>query len=180
MCKGIIIGGIANNILGRPRFTADIDAVILLEDEYITKFLRIAKECGFIPRIINIVQFALKNRVILLKHKQSAIDIDISLGLLPFEKEAIAKSIVIKIKNVRFWIPRPEDLIIFKAVANREKDIMDIKEIVNNHPEINTNRIKKIVTEFSHVLEKPEIWDDIKSIITQKKKQGHLKTSQNL
>lgn len=168
--KGIIIGGIASNLLGKPRFTADIDAVMLVEDSNIEKLLRLAKNIGFIPRVKNPIDFALKNRVVLLQHKQSLINIDISLGLLPFEIEAIERSIPIKIGKLDFSIPTPEDLIIFKAVAHREKDLMDIREIVNVNPKIDTKRIKKIVIEFAKALEVPEIWNDLEKIIKQKAK----------
>lgn len=169
-CKGIIIGGIASNLLGSPRFTADIDAVILLENNKISDFLELAEKTGFIPRIENPVNFAENNRVLLLKHKKSSINIDISLGLLPFEKEAVERSIPIKINKLTFRIPTAEDLIIFKAVAHRPKDLLDINEIAKLNPKIDIKRIKKIVIEFAKVLETPEIWIDLKKIIIPKNK----------
>lgn len=143
---------------------------MLVEDSNIEKLLRLAKNIGFIPRVKNPIDFALKNRVMLLQHKQSLINIDISLGLLPFEIEAIERSIPIKIGKLTFRIPTPEDLIIFKAVAHREKDLMDIREIVNVNPKIDAKRIKKIVTKFAKLLGAPEIWDDLEKIIMHKTK----------
>lgn len=162
-CKGMIIGGIANNLLAKPRFTTDIDVVILLADEQISEFLKLAYKIGFIPRVKNPIDFALVNRVLLLKHKKSAIDIDISLGLLPFEISALERSRAFKIGKLTFRIPIPEDLIIFKAVAHREKDLIDIKEIIRNNPKIDIKHIRKTVLEFAKVLEMPEIWSDIKA-----------------
>lgn len=167
-CPWMIIGGIASGLLGKPRFTADIDIVILINDEYISKVLKLARESGFKPRIKNILSFARKNRVLLLKHEKSSIDVDISLGLLPFEKQAIKRSKRQRIGNLSFNLPLPEDLIILKAVAHRPVDIIDIRDIVNNNPKINTNYIKKTISEFARVLEMPEIWNDIKYIITRK------------
>ena len=37
--RGVIIGGVAASILGRPRMTRDIDALILLEEKYWDNFL---------------------------------------------------------------------------------------------------------------------------------------------
>ncbi len=54
---------------------------------------------------------------------------DLSLGLLPFEKQAIKRSKRFRIANIAFNLPTPEDLIIFKAVAHRPRDIEDIAEI---------------------------------------------------
>ena len=41
--RGVIVGGIAVGFLGKPRFTADIDAVFLLSVADIPKFLNLAQ-----------------------------------------------------------------------------------------------------------------------------------------
>jgi hypothetical protein len=161
----MVIGGMAASLLGKPRFTADVDIVALTEDENIFNILKTAENIGFKARINNPVEFAKKNRVLLLRHKKSGIDIDISLGLLPFEKEAIKRSVLHKIGGIALKLPAPEDLIILKAVAHRPQDIMDIREIADNNPAIDRKYIKKIVKEFAEVLEMPEILSDIDSIL---------------
>lgn len=164
-CPWMIIGGIAAGLLGKPRFTADVDIVILLGDKRIEHILQLAGQCGFSPRIKEPLSFAEKNRVLLLRHENSGINVDISLGLLPFEHEAIKRRISHKIDNVTFYLPTPEDLIIFKAIAHRPQDIIDIQEIANNNPKLDVKYIKKVVSEFASVLELPEIWTDIKPIV---------------
>src|SRR5512145_3268242 len=82
--RGVIIGGIAVGFLGKPRFTADVDAVFLLSTQDISQFLDFAQAENIFPRIQNAEEFARKNRVLLLKHNPTETDIDISLGILPF------------------------------------------------------------------------------------------------
>jgi hypothetical protein len=41
--RGVIIGGIAVGFLGKPRFTADVDAVFLLSTQDIPHFLELAQ-----------------------------------------------------------------------------------------------------------------------------------------
>lgn len=175
-CPWMIIGGVASGLLGKPRFTADIDIVILIEDKDVSDILRLAEELGFKRRIKDALGFANINRVLLLKHEESSIDVDISLGLLPFERKAIKKSRQYKIGNVTFNLPLPEDLIILKAIAHRPLDIIDIQEIVNSNPKINIGYIKKTVSEFARILDMPEIWNDIKNIITKKHGSRNSKT----
>ena len=130
-----------------------------------TELIKSAKRLGFKARIKDAVEFAQKNRVLLLKHIKTGINVDLSLCLLPFEKEAVKRSKRFKIGNIGFNLPTPEDLIIFKAVAHRPRDIEDIREIVKIHARINRKYIRKIVKEFARVLGMPEIWQDIESII---------------
>ena len=164
-CQWMIIGGVAASLLGKPRFTADVDVVALVEDKELSNLLKVAKRLGFKARIKDTVEFAKKNKVLLLQHAKTGINVDLSLGLLPFEKEAIKRSKRFKIANITFNLPTPEDLIIFKAIAHRHRDIEDIREIVKIHTKVNKNYIKKIVKEFARTLEMPEIWQDIESIL---------------
>ncbi|MBN1537430.1 MAG: nucleotidyl transferase AbiEii/AbiGii toxin family protein [Anaerolineales bacterium] len=161
----MIIGGIAVSLLGKPRLTADVDAVILLSIEEIPKIIKAASELGLQPRIAQVEAFARKNRILLVRHEESGIDVDISLGVLPFEIEMVERSNIVEIETHRLQLPTPEDLIILKAVAYRPKDLLDIKEIINNHPKIDRRRFESWVTQFSEALEIPEIWDDIKKNI---------------
>lgn len=77
----------------------------------------------------------------------------------------VERSIIFEIEPLRLRLPTPEDLIILKAVAHRDKDLLDIKEIVNIHPGIDRRRIEYWVTQFAEVLEMPEIWFDIEKHI---------------
>lgn len=164
-CPWMIIGGVAASLLGKPRFTADVDVVILINLDDIPRIIKNAYKVGIEPRISDAEVFARKNRVILLKHSESGIGLDISLGLLPFEKEAIEKSKEIKIGDVTLKLPEAEDMIIFKAVAHRPQDMLDIQEIIKLHPKLNVRHIKKALQEFAATLDMPEIWDDVKKFL---------------
>jgi len=125
--RGMIIGGIAASLLGKPRLTADLDAIILLSVRQIPELMDAAGREGFEPRLQDAAGFARANRVLLLRHKKSGTDVDISLGILPFEVEAVERSQIFKAGGLYIRLPKPEDLIILKGVAHRPKDMMDMK-----------------------------------------------------
>ncbi len=164
-CPWMIIGGLAIGLLAKPRFTADVDLVIIIEEENLAKVLESAAKHGFSPRVKDVMGFARQNRVVLLTHMKSRIKVDVSLGVLPFEKEAIERSKVHKIGKIAVRIPTPEDLIIFKAVAHRPQDLLDIRNIVEQYPTLNKAEILKTIKEFSLLLEMPEILKDTKNIL---------------
>ena len=163
--RGIVIGGVAASLLGKPRLTADVDAVILLSVADLSQLMQAAIQVGFVPRLADAEDFARQHRVLLLRHQASGINVDISLGILPFEVEAVERSIVHKVGSLSIRLPTPEDLIIFKAVAHRPQDMLDIKSLVETHPELDRQRIRYWVQEFAHALEMPELWDDIANLI---------------
>jgi len=170
-CPWMIIGGVAASLLGKPRFTADVDVVIIIDLKDLPNIIKTAEKLGLEPRIQDAESFARKNRVLLLQYKKSSINVDISLGLLPFEQEAIKKSRQLKVGGLNLNFPMVEDLIIFKAVANRSQDLLDIQELVNANPKLDAKYIKKALKEFATVLEMPEILKETEKILSTKEKQ---------
>lgn len=163
--QGIFIGGVAVALLGEPRFTADTDAMMLIPMENIPDLIAQAKNLGLIPRLPDAANFAQKSRVVLLQHEETSIDVDIALGLLPFEIEAVERSQLLPIGDLTLRLPTPEDLIILKAIANRPKDKLDLKSIIESSKSLDKNRIEFWVSQFADLLESPEIWLEVESLL---------------
>lgn len=168
--SGLIIGGVAASLLGRPRFTQDVDALISLEDDLWETFLTTGARFGFIPRIADPAAFARKSRVFLLHHRPTAIDVDIALAGLPFEEEAIRQVNRRRIGKLTLPLPTPENLIIMKAVAHRPQDIADIGALVDANPRLDYRRIRRWVQEFSRALDMPDILTDLEKIVSDSKR----------
>lgn len=163
--RGVIIGGVAVGFLGKPRFTADIDAVFLLSIKDIPQFIDRAQAEGIIPRIHDAADFARKNRVLLLKHSPTDTDIDVSLGILPFEEEMVERAKTQSFAGLSVRLPTPEDLIIMKAIAHRPKDLDDIRTIADKYPALDKNRVKEWVRSFGDALELPDLWEQIENLL---------------
>ena len=163
--RGVIIGGVAASLLGTPRFTADLDAVFLLSLEDIPKLLSEAALLGIDPRISDVVSFARRNRVLLLRHTASGTNIDLSLGILPFEVEMVERSSKVDIGSIQLRLPTPEDLIIMKAIAHRPKDLEDIRAVAANHPKMDQERIRFWVDQFGEALDLPALWESISPLL---------------
>jgi len=159
--QGIVIGGLAVALLGRPRVTRDIDALVLLEEEHWPAFLDAGRQFGFAPREADVLAFAHEARVLLLRHQPTAINIDVTLGHLPFEEEAVARATVVRVAGTSVPLPTPEDLVIMKAVAHRERDLLDIEGLMAAHPDLDLKRVRRWVRSFADALEMPEIYDDM-------------------
>lgn len=144
-------------MVGEPRFTRDVDVTVFVnlgdEAKVIKKIITV-----FSPRITNAFEFALKNRVCLVKTKEGY-EIDISLGIPGYEEEVIKRAVECKLeKEYAVKICSAEDLIIYKAVAGRPRDIGDIEGIIlRQGKRLDRDYIKKWLCEFSAMLEMPEI-----------------------
>jgi hypothetical protein len=167
---GVVIGGLAASLLGRPRLTRDVDALVLVSESHWAEFMGKGVKHGFTPRRDDVLAFAQETRVLLLRHQESGIDVDIVFGSLPFEKEAVARATWVELGGVQAPLPLPEDLIVMKAVAHRPQDLADIEAILAAHPKISVRRVRRWVREFAAALEMSEILNDLEAVLLSQRK----------
>jgi hypothetical protein len=167
---GTVIGGVAASLLGRPRVTRDIDALVLLDESKWKDFLAKGVAFGFAPRLSDALTFARQARVLLVRHEASGIDIDIAFGALPFEEEAVARTIWRDLGGIQVPLPLPEDLLIMKAIAHRPRDMADIESILDAQPKLDLRRVRRWVREFATALGTPELLQDLNTIIGRQRK----------
>lgn len=168
--KGVVIGGIAASLLGRPRVTRDVDALVFVQEADWDEFLRTGVESGFDPRDPDPLAFAHESRVLLMRHRPTGIDVDVVFGALPFEREVIRRSREKVIGNIAIPLPHPADLVAMKAIAHRPRDLADIEGILESHPRLDLRRPRRLVKEFADALEAPEIVEDFERVVARRRK----------
>jgi hypothetical protein len=161
----VLIGGIAVGLIARPRATRDIDGMVWVEDESWKAMIAGARRQGFEPRERDPIEFIRQTRMLLLRHERSGVDIDLSLGALPFEREAIERREIVEVDGISLPVPAPEDLIIMKAVAHRPQDLADVAALLSARPDADRVRILATVREFAEALEQPELAADLERIL---------------
>lgn len=165
----MIVGGIAASILGRPRATRDIDALAVAPDDQWTQLLGSSKAHGILPRIEKPLEFARRTRVLLLRHTESGIDIDIILSGLPFEAEAVSRATAHDISGVQVRLPQVEDLLIMKAIAHRPQDLRDIEGLLDVFPTANVESVRHWIRDFAAAAELPDLPQEFEGLLAQRK-----------
>lgn len=152
------IGGITVQHWGEPRFTSDVDLTLLTgfggEEPYVDALL-----AAYPTRIPSARQFALENRVLLLTSSEG-IGIDIALGALPFESDAVDRSRLVELESdAHLRLCSAEDLIVMKCFANRPMDWHDVRGVVlRQRPEtLDWSYIVSSLAPLCEVKEEPEI-----------------------
>jgi len=129
----MVIGGIAVIAHGVPRQTADIDATVWAEAVELEALLRVLAGHGIRPRIADALAVARRHQVILLRHEPSGTPVELILAWLPFERDALARATPVDFGGVRIRVATPEDLVVYKAVAWRDRDRADIERLLALH-----------------------------------------------
>ena len=159
------IGGLALLRWGRHRTTEDVDGTLLTmftnEEKYVDAVLE-----RFKSRISGAREFALQNRVLLLT-ASNGVGIDFSLGGFPYEQQAVGRSSYFEyVKGYNLRTCSAEDLIVFKAFADRGQDWVDISGILERQKgKLDTEYILVNLHPLCELKEAPEICDRIKTML---------------
>jgi plastocyanin domain-containing protein len=137
-----VIGGIAVNLHGYNRLTGDLDILISLTDENISKLIATAKELGFVPRLpVNIEDFALAGqRDIWINEKNMKVftiynpskpleHVDIKIDKPENIEAYIDNCITVQAGDISIPVVSRDDLIKLKMEAGRERDLVDIRAL---------------------------------------------------
>jgi hypothetical protein len=152
-----IIGGLAVQRWGQPRFTRDVDLTVLLPPGSEASALNeIASE--FPPRIADGVAFALEHRVLPVMVRGAA-EADLSLGLPGYEEQVVARAVPYDLGEGRLVrLCSAEDLIVHKALAGRPQDVLDIEGIVARQgAALDADYVRRWLEELSRAAEDPEV-----------------------
>jgi len=152
-----IIGGVAVQHWGDPRFTQDVDLTVVAPPEGSAKLTQQILE-RFSARIPDAAAFARRNRVILVRASNGC-PVDISLGVPGYEESVMLRVVDYEMDPGRsIRICSAEDLVIHKAVAGRPQDIRDIEGIVYRQRDaLDVSYIRRWLSDFADVLADPEV-----------------------
>lgn len=160
-----VIGGFAVQHWGEPRMTMDVDLSLLTgfgeEEAFVDELL--LHYAGRLPDARN---FALQNRVLLLRH-HSGVGIDIALGALPFEDSVVNRSKLVEVEpGCVVRICTAEDLVVMKAFANRVIDWHDVRGVIvrQGSAKMDWRYIQEELAPLCEAKEEPEILDRLISL----------------
>lgn len=159
--KFCFIGGLALQRWGEPRFTRDVDLTLLSplgsEAGSIDRVL-----AGFGARIEGAREFAMRNRVILVR-SGSGIPIDVALGGLPFEQRCVERSSRFNFgDDAILRTCSAEDLIVLKSFAGRTRDWADVESVlVRQRRALRWNLVLEELRPLLELRESPENMDQL-------------------
>ncbi len=144
----MIIGGLAVGLIGEARLTQDIDILVAVPKAGIDQLLTEARKQGFTFVSKKKVTEDINLRGVFFLQKDE-FHIDFIMGTMPFEEEAFSRRKKIKFFNKNAYFPTPEDLILFKLIASRPKDILDIQSIILRH---NVHLDRAYLRKWAHII----------------------------
>jgi hypothetical protein len=161
----VIIGGIAANLHGYLRVTADVDVTILAEIDNLEKILRVFAD-DYIALKPNPLAFFQRCLFVPLQYKTTGIKVDVAAALSGFERLAVKRGQRLLYNKVAVNVCTIEDLIIMKLVGARPKDIGDLQVLVpKNRKKLDARYLRARAKEFIDV-ERSDVLDKLEEFLS--------------
>jgi hypothetical protein len=126
----LIIGGLAVAAIGQPRATGDVDVIGYVPTDKALALINAAVAAGFTVAPDERENLQATGT---LRFRKGRFQLDIILASLPFEDDARARSRKHRLFGRLVPLPTPEDLILFKVLAGRDKDLVDAVGVARRH-----------------------------------------------
>lgn len=160
-----LIGGLAVQRWGEPRATQDVDLSVLAPFGDEARPLDVLLE-AFRPRTDDAREFALRYRVLRVESEEG-IGIDVSLAALPFEIGALDRAVDWALaSDIHLRVCTAEDLLVYKLVAARPRDLLDIEGIVRlQHRTLDIRRVRSETRLIADALEGPDLLEPFEAAL---------------
>lgn len=168
----MIIGGIAVIARGVPRLTVDIDATVWGKDTSLDDIVAKLASHLIVFRIPDGHAFAEYRQVLLLVHQPTGTRLEVAVGWLPFEREAIERATTTRFGDREILAAQPEDLIVYKFVSWRGRDQQDVENLLLlYHDLIDLDRVRKLVHELAEALGQPQRVEELEELLRKARSQ---------
>lgn len=127
----LVVGGLAVVAVGEPRTTGDADAIVFVSPAEAEALIVAAACAGFtLDEAVEQRRLATTGTM---RFRRGRFQIDLITASLPFEETAFRRSSRHRLFGVELPFPSPEDLILLKVLAGRDKDMLDALGVARRH-----------------------------------------------
>jgi hypothetical protein len=155
-CCYALMGGLATRIYGIPRATFDVDFTVAIKRDRLAEFYDHVAESGYtVPEpylagwIDEVAKMALVKVRLYLRDR--TVDVDMFLAESDYQDQVLLRRRRESAEDIDAWFVSPEDLILLKLIANRERDILDIRDVLLVQGQLDTAYMRKWAAELGVV-----------------------------
>lgn len=160
----LIIGGVAQAVVGEPRVTQDVDCIVAVEPAGVQGVLDGLISADFevdrptaLERIESTGTFSVR---------RGRWRVDVILASTEFEQSAFQRAQRFRLYDVDANLPTPEDLILLKLVPGREKDLLDAKTVMIRHSKrLDRRYLEQWAQRLSDEAEDARIWQTLQRLL---------------
>ena len=138
----VVVGGFAVMYHGRPRATADLDIVAVLDPMCAEKLALGLKERGFFADVKDLKRSLEEKSHCTIEDKETMFRLDIKGVYDDADQRALDNRVLIEWKDMKMYIASAEDTVINKLLWGREQDLEDALSIITRQGDMDNEYLK--------------------------------------
>ncbi len=147
----MVIGGQAVLLHGEPRLTKDIDITLGAGLDRLQEIRGLMRTMGLSP-LVEPDDFTRRTMVLPCSDPGSGIRVDFIFSFSPYERQAIAGALRVRIGATDVRFASAEDLVIHKVIAGRPRDLEDARIILLKNPRLDIHYVRHWLSDFTSAL----------------------------
>jgi predicted nucleotidyltransferase len=149
-----IIGAVARNAWAPPRATTDVDLTVAAEKEALRAIAEALGAIGYVEARAHRTDPAdpLPDILVFRSETGRPRQLDVLVAKTPFERSVLERAVSIRIGSIEVPVATPEDIVVYKLLANRPRDQEDIRAILR------TQRRAQRILDWSYVERWTSFW----------------------
>jgi len=147
----MVIGGQAVLLHGEPRLTKDIDVTLGAGLDRLPEIQALVRTMGLSP-LVDPDEFTPRTMVLPCLDPCSGVRVDFIFSYSPYERQAIARALGVRIKAAEVRFASAEDLVIHKVIAGRPRDLEDVRIVLLKNPRLDINYVRQWLSDFTSAL----------------------------
>jgi hypothetical protein len=131
----MLLGAVPVGYYGWSRMTTDLDFAVAVDTSVSDRLDEMMKSLNFVklsgPSEISKKGIWFSNYW--KKLRENTVGVDIFFAVGEWQIEAIKRRVIVELDGNQWWIPSLEDLVLYKLIAHRVKDLLDLEGIWNRN-----------------------------------------------
>jgi hypothetical protein len=152
-----VFGAHAVAVHGRARHTEDIDVTVECAPSEAPALWSALESAGFRMRVANPVAFLSRTQVLPLHWPGAALDLDLILAGSGLEEQFLDRAELRDLGGIVAPVLTAEDLIVAKVLAQRPKDLEDIRGVLRARTTLDTDSIRALLRDLEEALQQSDL-----------------------
>lgn len=124
-----VVGALARNAWARPRATTDADFGIAVAPHQLPALHELIDDLGLRIRKQRPGDGEVPELLLLCGRVDSSLRLDLLVASTPFEDSVLSRRRRVRMAGADVWVASPEDLLVYKLVAGRPRDLVDVEDV---------------------------------------------------
>lgn len=160
-----LFGAQAAIVYGAARLTADIDVSVDPADRPTRDLVAALERGGFSLRVADAARLVEQTRVLPCVHVRTRTPVDVVLTGPGPEELFHARAREVDVGGVRIVTAAPEDIVVMKVLAGRDKDLSDAQAILRAQPNLDVDAARSMLRLLEQALDRGDLTIELDRLV---------------